>query len=778
MGTEFDAENGFLAIATQLGRPAQTYRDTLRILSSLQDPWLLVLDNADNLKFDYSTYFPSGSFGVIILTSRNNECGFHATITGTFRPLPGLSEIDAQNLLRKTATLQTRGRSFHDEDTAAVLSLLGGNPLALVHAGIYVARRRCFWGDYCRLFKEQQSRLLEFRPIQAEPRHGTLFAAFEASMTNLKSSPKSTGADALDILHLMSFNALSPFPLSIFRRAFEGAQMQENHFDGLESWHIDQLPEFLRVRSAEWDDSRLMDAVSLLEGCALISVQKSETGECVEMHPLVHSWARNRQTEAEQHCSWLKAACTSMIASRSALQSETDNRWSQPHMQAYLSVEMAFMLNSGPRPMISRIITKHARKHLVSWGRFEQIKRLIKAFVKTAGADPSIVSKEWSMVYGLLGAAKWYSRKRPEGIALLEKSIELFEPTTKSEFNDFLYLTDSLAGIYLGSRPARATEAIDTIETALDLVKDAAREVYDGRFIELRSRLGEAYIEKGQPEKAISLLRPLIERELLGHNAHDHWLVWAQSTLAKAYYKNGQEEQATLMLNEAIETKKQQCSYDVGLFKLMDTLAHLHLEHSQFEKSIALFEELRALQKDLLHESDYGLLTREHFLALCYWRFGRYEDGHRLMKHVVQVQKRTFSVEKEFRCRSEAVLKFMKRNMSLMARAQPGAQIPPNDQESVTGPSVDSREGHQSTRKVALQNPRAEATELNTRDQRVLQPDDSEVTKCDSIEQSPVMDSSVKAGKRPASTWAERAKKSKKLRGDQTRLRPNSPALD
>ena len=49
-------------------------------LSGLEMPWLLVIDNADDLEFDYSRYFPSGERGHILVTSRNPECRIHATI--------------------------------------------------------------------------------------------------------------------------------------------------------------------------------------------------------------------------------------------------------------------------------------------------------------------------------------------------------------------------------------------------------------------------------------------------------------------------------------------------------------------------------------------------------------------------------------------------------------------------------------------------------------------------------------------------------------------------
>ena len=47
------AESGFDAIAKLLGQPAESLCDAVRVLASTKQSWLLILDNADDPKFDY-----------------------------------------------------------------------------------------------------------------------------------------------------------------------------------------------------------------------------------------------------------------------------------------------------------------------------------------------------------------------------------------------------------------------------------------------------------------------------------------------------------------------------------------------------------------------------------------------------------------------------------------------------------------------------------------------------------------------------------------------------
>ena len=52
------AESGFLGIANLLRITAQTWETARQALANLKEPWLLVLDNADDPHVDYHQYFP------------------------------------------------------------------------------------------------------------------------------------------------------------------------------------------------------------------------------------------------------------------------------------------------------------------------------------------------------------------------------------------------------------------------------------------------------------------------------------------------------------------------------------------------------------------------------------------------------------------------------------------------------------------------------------------------------------------------------------------------
>ena len=75
VGEHDAAEQAFMSIARRLKLQAQNLEEALQDLGGIDHSWLLFLDNADDPAVDYSQYFPPGSRGTVVLTSRNADCG-------------------------------------------------------------------------------------------------------------------------------------------------------------------------------------------------------------------------------------------------------------------------------------------------------------------------------------------------------------------------------------------------------------------------------------------------------------------------------------------------------------------------------------------------------------------------------------------------------------------------------------------------------------------------------------------------------------------------------
>jgi hypothetical protein len=77
--------------------------NALQWLSRKNDEWLLVINNADDPSLDLPNYFPDGSFGNIVISSRNSETCAHAPDPRSNSNVPYLTPEDANNFLFKVA---------------------------------------------------------------------------------------------------------------------------------------------------------------------------------------------------------------------------------------------------------------------------------------------------------------------------------------------------------------------------------------------------------------------------------------------------------------------------------------------------------------------------------------------------------------------------------------------------------------------------------------------------------------------------------------------------
>ena len=152
-------------------------------MANPKDPWLLVLDGADDLELDYFSFIPNSPLGVVIMTSRNSECHRYATVEPL--ELGGLSQHASQQLLLKAAD---RGKYQPNKGTKAVVrtaELLQSHPLALIQTGTYISHGHCRIEEYPHVYEKQRKRLLQYRSNQAQARYRHVYATFEVAWNSL-----------------------------------------------------------------------------------------------------------------------------------------------------------------------------------------------------------------------------------------------------------------------------------------------------------------------------------------------------------------------------------------------------------------------------------------------------------------------------------------------------------------------------------------------------------------------------------------------------------------
>ncbi|RAH80854.1 hypothetical protein BO86DRAFT_400523 [Aspergillus japonicus CBS 114.51] len=113
-------------------------------LSSLQHPWLLLIDNADDPELDVMRCLPAGERGVILITTRNPTSKQYGTEGSQFFHFDKLETEEASDLLLAAA-------------------ILGYLPLALIYAGKAILDQLCSLTDYPEYYERTWNRIRRSR---------------------------------------------------------------------------------------------------------------------------------------------------------------------------------------------------------------------------------------------------------------------------------------------------------------------------------------------------------------------------------------------------------------------------------------------------------------------------------------------------------------------------------------------------------------------------------------------------------------------------------------
>ena len=162
------AEQGFSTMA-RICKVGERMADFKRYLTNSFEPWLLILDNADDPSLDVSQFFPAGDRGTVIVTSRNPDCRCHATVGS--RELREMERDEAINLLLRSGDFSSEDENLRDL-ALPIVQTLGYLGLAVNHAGAAIRQRVSSLEDYLDSYKPHRKQLLNSQPIQAGSRIG------------------------------------------------------------------------------------------------------------------------------------------------------------------------------------------------------------------------------------------------------------------------------------------------------------------------------------------------------------------------------------------------------------------------------------------------------------------------------------------------------------------------------------------------------------------------------------------------------------------------------
>ena len=286
--------------------PEETWSETniqksLTLIGKLQQRWLLIYDNFDvseNESTFLRKYFPGGSHGQIIVTSRNRSIA--SDIDAECLLVESLTDQEAVELLGKSAKMappevDSQARDLQRE---IAVELLGRHPLAIAQAGAYIRNiiSPTTWGAGERL-RQYKMHFMAREAEMLNAENGSLVREYGRSVIaswNLSfQSIFNKNPTAARLLLFLGFLHHTNIPHDLFARAHDSKReilrrdavtWEDEPF----SWMQDILADD-DGHCGEWNASNLGYCMGLLESYSLIRITQ---GPEYSIHPLVHAWTR------------------------------------------------------------------------------------------------------------------------------------------------------------------------------------------------------------------------------------------------------------------------------------------------------------------------------------------------------------------------------------------------------------------------------------------------------------------------------------------------------
>ena len=208
----------YLKIAELLSLPEKKEQESARIITAVKvwfqhnRDWLLILDNADDLRLARD-FLPPSLGGHVLLTTRAQATGRfarHLEVESLPTEQGALFLLRRADLLPADATLQQASDPERDQ-ARAICEELGGLPLALDQAGAYIEETGCSLADYQHLFQEHRADLLAKHHGLIEDHPESVATTWSLSFEQVEQKNPA----AADLLRLCAFLAPDAIPEEI-----------------------------------------------------------------------------------------------------------------------------------------------------------------------------------------------------------------------------------------------------------------------------------------------------------------------------------------------------------------------------------------------------------------------------------------------------------------------------------------------------------------------------------------------------------------------------------
>lgn len=633
-------------------------------LSNVEEPWLLIINNADDLSLELSSLFPEGERGHILVTTRNPGFKIHATV-GSLE-FTGLAKKDALLLLLRASDYPQPWDSDTEDCGNKITDTLGCLALALVHAGALIFQKICNIEDYLGFFNHFRRRI-NVRDVlkESQEEDRTVYATWEHSVASIAVLNTEASSDAIQMLSIVGFLHFENIRVNIFTRALKNrldtlriasdgtfiSRMLQGVVARLQPPLI--LPDFLRDHYVEFDPSRIRHALNILRSFSLISYNSRD--DSFSLHPVVHSWARGRLTRGEQAL-WAQTALN--VLTQAVLLPPNDAGETHEEFRRDLLPHLDFCLKQRPIQILNykatfgvpwTLIWRHSllmvfRDQVLAAGKcgyvYAERGRFNDAVVLFSQAKDALVesrgieNEHTTRVMLALAGTCWGLGRLEEAVALQRTVVEVRSRTLGPEQPETLSAMDQLGRSFWLN--GQYVEALELQTLTLQRMKAAL----GSQHVDTLSAMDNLGVTCGSWQKfsdSMNLhLEVLAARKKIQGPQHLDTLT-TMNNLAMALKDLGSLAKAKELMTEVYEQRKLKLGreHPWTLWALCN-LAKVHTELGNYQQAEGMLVPGIAAAKRSLNDDHLGVLMGIGELIRVYARQRRFQEAEQLSRHLIE----------------------------------------------------------------------------------------------------------------------------------------------
>ncbi|PNP48570.1 hypothetical protein THARTR1_10309 [Trichoderma harzianum] len=643
VATAATAARGFAMIAHALRTESTDVDDVRHLLANwpADEPWLLILDNADDSSINYADYIPSGERGTVLMSSRLPECAVYKTLGHI--ELGNLSKEHCIELLLNSMSVPEPLRAESAAPAEAIAEELGFHTLAILQAGAYISSMDISMEKYLTDYREQGDKLLKFIPSQAQSRYRNVWTTFEISVQALKSSNKQSAHDALQFLEVLSTFHYDDIPVDFFQDAWRGARKAQSipeddeTLDNLSQWHVAQLPAWIDVQKDKWDETRLDQAVNELVSLALVKRSTAGSDTTVSLHPLIHSWVAIRQDETHQRSSIQSSACIIALTQFSQTKWQSHFERLGPHITTLIAAPSLAIGKQTSTKILQAFL--QISISLRNMRCDAEVSTLLEQMLGYFDATLDNPRSDLLPLFYVLSRNQFDKEEIDQCIKTIQQVRKIQQSSLHEHEPNCLGTDQELARAY--NVNGQWKEAI--------VILEHIRQVYESHTslneddpdrLAVLHLLGEAYESSGRTKEAITLLTEVVSIEEINREKGDPVLFGSKYKLATCYLSNCQIDEAIAIFKELDEVQATNFS-DRHPYRLGPQigLAKAHIENGKSREAIEILENVKNTQNRLLESGHSSRPTIENHLGAAYRQNGEPQKAIASLKTALKLSK-------------------------------------------------------------------------------------------------------------------------------------------